>query len=127
MISEVRAALEKESCALDGVTLIIVFIGWRLLPVLVAAPIPVMRAHVVAVAYAEWHRARWSVLVFMHFTWWVNHESARRNRDRFSRRPNRATPGKAEINFSGVRMAVIGADLAWFPASYCDVALGDFG
>ena len=42
------------------------------------------------------------------------------------RRSHGAAAGKAEIDFGGMRMAVIGADLSGLPASDGEVALGDF-
>ena len=53
----------------------------------------------------------------MHFARRMNNEGTRRNRDGLSRCPHRATAGKAEIDFSGMRMAVI--------AGHRDVAIGD--
>ena len=46
--------------------------------------------------------------------------------DCFSRRPHGASAGEAEIDFGSKRMAVIGADLAGFPASHGEVTLGNF-
>ena len=69
-------------------------------------------------------RAR-PVFVFVHLAGRMHHESAGRNRDGFLRRAHGAAAGKAEIDFGGVRVAVIGADLAGLPAGDGDVAIRD--
>lgn len=79
-----------------------------------------------AVPYTEKQRARGPVLVFVYLTWRVDNEGAGRDCDGFRRRPHGTAAGKAEIDFGGMRMAVIGADLAGLPASHGEVTLGYF-
>ena len=97
-----------------------------LLPALVAAPIAMVRAHIGAVTYAEKQRSLWSVLVFVHLAGRVDNEGARHYRNRFSRCSHGASAGKAEIDFGGMWMAVIRADLAGLPASHGEVTLSYF-
>jgi hypothetical protein len=85
-----------------------------------------MRAHVASVAHAKQHRAGGAVLVFVHFTGRVDDESTGRDRDGFGRRPHGAAAGKAEIDFGGLRVAMIGTDLSGLPAGNGDIAIGDF-
>ena len=83
------------------------------------------RQHVGAVAHAEQHGAARAVLVFVHFAGRMHHERAGRDRDGFLRRAHGAAAGKAEIDFGGVRVAMVGADLSRLPAGDGDVAIGD--
>jgi hypothetical protein len=55
----------------------------------------------------------------------MNNEGALYNGDRLLRRAHGAAPGKAEVDFGGVRVAVIGADLPRLPAGDSDIAIGD--
>ena len=84
-----------------------------------------MRAHVGAVTHAEQHGAARAVFVFVHLAGRMHHEGAGRNRDGLLRRAHGAAAGKAEIDFGGVRVAMIGADLSGLPAGDGDVAIGD--
>src|SRR6476660_10546368 len=85
-----------------------------------------MCAHVASVAHAKQHRAGGAVLVFVHFTGRADDESTGRDRDGFGRRPHGAAAGKAEIDFGGLRVAMIGTDLSGLPAGNGDIAIGDF-
>ena len=107
-------------------TPIILGIFRRLLPVFVAAPFVMVRAHVGSVTYTEKQRARRPILVFVHLAGRVNDKGAGRNRDTFRRCSHGASAGKAEVDFGGMRMTMIGADLAGLPASQGEVTLGYF-
>src|SRR4029077_14480086 len=56
----------------------------------------------------------------------VNDEGTGRNGDGFGRRPHGAAAGKAEVDFGGLRVAMIGTDLPWLPAGNSDVPIGNF-
>ena len=101
-----------------------VFRGLR--PILVAAPVTVVGAHIAPVAHAKQRRARGTVLIFVHFAGWMNDEGAGRDRDGFGGRSHRAAAGKAEIDFGGLRVAMIGTDLSGLPAGHGDITIGDF-
>src|SRR5215467_12046279 len=98
----------------------------RLRPVLVAAPVAVVGAHVVSVAHAEKHRAAGAVLIFMHFAGWVNDKGTGRDRNGFGWCPHCAATGKAEIDFGGLRVTMIGTGLSRLPAGEGNVTIGDF-
>src|ERR1039457_7526479 len=97
----------------------------RLLPFRIAAPGAMMRAHVGAVTHAKQHGAARAVLVLVHLTRRMHDEGAGLNGDSLLRRAHGAAAGKAEIDFGGVRVAVVGADLPGLPAGDRDVAIGD--
>ena len=61
----------------------------------------------------------------MHFAGRMNDEGARRDRDGCGGRAHRAAAGKAEVDFGGLRMAMVWADLSRLPARHGDVAVGD--
>src|SRR5579862_517283 len=52
----------------------------------------------------------------------MHHEGAGHDRDHAVRCAHGATALEAEINFGGVRVTVVRADLAWLPAGDRDVA-----
>src|SRR5262249_21363790 len=93
----------------------------RLLPTLVSAPIAMMRAHVASVSHAKQQGARRAVFVFMDFTGRMDDEGTRSHRNGLGRRAHFARAGKAKVDFGGVWMAVIGADLAGLPAGHGEV------
>jgi hypothetical protein len=55
----------------------------------------------------------------------MDYESTRRNGDSFVWRPHDAATRKAEIDLSGMGMAMIRADLAGLPTGDGDVPVGD--
>src|SRR5262249_20225617 len=81
-----------------------------------------MGRHVAAVADAKQECAVRPVNIFVHLTRRMHDECARRDVDRFARCAYFAAPFKTEIDFRSVGVAMIWADLARFPAGYCDVA-----
>src|ERR1039458_1285094 len=87
---------------------VIVSVVARLLPFRIAAPGAMMRAHVGAVTHAKQHGAARAVFVFVHLARRMHDEGAGRNGDGLLRRAHGAAAGKAEINFGGVRVAVVG-------------------
>src|SRR5579862_978217 len=109
----------------DWMLLVIVGVFGALRPAGVAAPGDVARDHVGTVAHAEQQRALRAVLVFVHFAGRMHHEGAGHNRDGLFRRAHGAAAFEAEIDLGGVRVAVIGADLAGLPAGHRDVAVRD--
>ena len=94
-------------------------------PLRVAAPLEVTARHVPAVAHPEQQGALRPVDVFVQFARRMHHERARHDVDRPGRRAHLAATLEAEINLGGVRMTMIGADLARLPAGDRDVALAD--
>src|ERR1700691_6116698 len=109
----------------DRILLVISGVFGALGPAGVAAPGDVARGHVPAIAHAEQQRARRAVLVFVHFARRMHDEGAGRYRDGLCRRAHGAAAFEAEIDFSGVRVAMVRADLAGLPARHGDVALLD--
>src|SRR5580704_3311009 len=96
-----------------------------LLPLRVAAPLEMAARHVGPIAHAKEERAGGAVAVFMQLARWMHHERARRHVDRLARRAHLSAALEAEINLGGLRMAVIGTDLARLPARHGDVTLSD--
>src|SRR5580698_7183202 len=107
------------------VALVILGVFRALRPVRPAAPRDVARGHVADVAYAEQHRALRSVGVFMDLAGRMHDERAGHHRDGLARRAHGAADLEAEIDFGGVRVAMIRADLAGLPAGHGDVAVLD--
>src|SRR5258708_3308720 len=66
-----------------------------------------------------------TVLVFVHFAGRMDDEGARHHGDGLPRRAHGAAAFEAEIDLGGVGVAMIGADLARFPAGHRDVAVLD--
>jgi hypothetical protein len=95
-------------------------------PILVSAPVEMVRAHVATVAHAKQQGAHRPILVFVHFAGRVDDEIAWFHRNGLGWGPHGAPAGKAKVDFCCVRMAVIGANLAGFPAGYGEVAVGNF-
>src|ERR1700730_3285211 len=96
-----------------------------LLPLRVAAPLEMAARHVGPIAHAKEERAGGAVAVFMQLARWMYHERARHHVDRLARGAHLSAALEAEINFGGVRMAVIGTDLARLPARHGDVTLSN--
>src|SRR5580704_9757937 len=109
----------------DRVFFVIIAVFGALRPAGIAAPFDVARDHVGTVAHAEQQRALRAVLVFVHFAGRMHHEGAGYHGDGLSRRAHGAAAFEAEIDLGGVRVAVIGADLAGLPAGHRDVAVRD--
>ena len=84
-----------------------------------------VRRHIGAVADAKQQRAVRSVGVFMHLTGRTHHECTRHNVDRLRRRTHLAAAFETEIDFRGVGMAMIGADLAGFPTGHRHITSTD--
>jgi len=85
----------------------------------------VVREHVAAITDAEKERSSRSILVLVYFAGRMDHESTRRDGDSFFWRPHDAATRKAEIDFSGMGVAMIRADLARLPTGDGDVPIGD--
>src|SRR5215472_13111663 len=90
----------------------------RLLPARIVSPFCMVGRHVGAVADTKQQGAVRSVGIFMHLTGRMHHECTRHNVDRPRRRTHLAAAFETEIDFRGVGMAMIGADLAGFPAGH---------
>src|ERR1700742_4982241 len=73
-------------------------------------------------AHAEQQRTLRSVDVFMHLTRRMDTERARHDIERAAWQPHLSAAGEAEVNLSGMRVTVIGADLAGLPASHGVIA-----
>src|SRR5215471_5284819 len=104
---------------------IVVGIRVRLCPALIATPRRMVRPHVGAIADAKQQRAVRPVGVFMDFADRVYDECARNDVDRLGGRAHRAAALETEIDFGGVGMAMIRADLAGLPARDRYVAFAD--
>src|ERR1700722_1981298 len=109
----------------DRVLFVIIGVLGALRPAGMAAPCDVTRNHVCTIAHAEQQRALRAVLVFVHFAGRMDHEGAGYHGDGLPRRAHGAAAFEAEIDLGGVRVAVIGADLAGLPAGHGDVAVLD--
>src|SRR5713101_9892264 len=94
-------------------------------PVGVARPFLGAPGHVMAIAHAEQKGTLGPGNPFVQFAGWVHDKRARNHRHGLVRRLHRAAALEAEIDLGGVRMAVIGADLARLPARDRDIALAD--
>src|SRR5260370_27535485 len=84
-----------------------------------------MRPHVGAIADAKQQGAVRPVGIFMHLTGRMHDEHARHDVDCLGWRTHLAAALEAEIDFGGVGVAMIGADLAGFPARHRHVAGAD--
>src|SRR6202022_873823 len=96
-----------------------------LLGLRIASPLEMASRHVGPIAHAKEERAGGAVAVFMQLARWMYHERARHHVDRLARGAHLSAALEAEINFGGVRMAVIGTDLARLPARHGDVTLSN--
>src|SRR5262245_11890879 len=96
-----------------------------LLPLRVAAPFEMPARHIRAVAHPEQQRALRAVDVFVQLARRMHHECAGHDVDRLLGRAHPAAALEAEIDLGRIRMTMIGADLAGFPARDRDVALAD--
>src|SRR4029077_4833922 len=119
------AIRHSRSYPADRMLFVIVGVFGALRPAGMAAPGDVARGHVGAVAHPEQQRALRAVLVFVHFAGRMDDEGAGLDRDGLVRRAHGAAAFEAEIDFGGVRVAMIGADLAGLPARHGDVAVRD--
>src|SRR5215813_10403638 len=97
----------------------------RLLPPRHIAPFVNAGTHVATVANTEEECAPGAVGIFVQFPRWMDHKRARDDVDQLRWGPHRAPAGKAEIDFSRLRMAVIWAHLPWLPARYGDIAAAE--
>src|SRR5262249_40255912 len=100
-------------------------IAGALAPAGTAAPFEMAGAHVGAVADAEEERSRRPVGVFVHLAGRMHDKGAGGHRDTLARRAHDAAALDAEINFGGVGVAMIRADLAGLPARHGEVAVFD--
>src|SRR5580704_7419567 len=107
----------------DRFLFVIIGVLGALRPAGMAAPRDVARDHVGTITHAEQQRALRAILVFVHFAGWMDHEGTGHDRDGLSRRAHGAAAFEAEIDLGGVRVAMIGADLAGLPAGHGDVAV----
>ena len=92
-------------------------------PAVATAPFKMTGRHIAAVADAKQQRATRPVVVFMDLAGRMDDENARLHEDAFAWRAHNAAALEAKIDFGGVRMAVIRADLPGLPAGDRDVAL----
>jgi len=98
---------------------------WLLLPVRVPPPVEMTAGHVGAVADAEEEGALGSVDELVELAGRVNDKRSRRDVDRLLRRAHLPAAREAEIDLGRVRVAMVGADLARFPAGDRGVAVRD--
>src|SRR5215471_10465957 len=100
-------------------------IRFRLRPGRIVSPFRVVRPHVGAIADPKQHGTVWPIGVFMHLTGRMHDECARHDVDCLERRAHFAPALETEIDFRGVGMAMIGADLPGFPAGHRHIASAD--